>query len=67
LSPADYLRLPFRWQFDPVRNEADGSIEWTWTAYAQNGKVAMQSSQRFPTLTECKADAARQGFTDAGS
>jgi hypothetical protein len=43
----------------------DGSIEWTWTAYDHAGRVAMQSSKRFYTLTECVADATAGGFKDS--
>ena len=67
MSPADRLRLPFRWHFSPSRHATDGSIEWGWTAYDQSGKVVMQSSEKFPTLTDCIADARTKGFRDGES
>ena len=63
MAPTDRLRLPYRWQFVPVRNDRDRSISWTWRAYAQSGKLALQSDRSFETLTECLSDAKRHGYS----
>jgi len=63
MAPTDRIRLPFRWQFVPVRNERDGSIGWTWRAYTQAGKLALHGERTFETLTECLTDAKRHGYS----
>ena len=63
MAPIDRIRLPFRWQFVPVRNDRDGAIEWAWRAYTHSGELALQSECTFETLTECLHDAKRHGYS----
>ena len=63
MAPTDRIRLPFRWQFVPVRDERDGSIRWMWRAYTQAGKLALHSDRSFETLTECLNDAKQNGYS----
>ena len=65
MSPAEKIPLPFRWQFNPRKDEATGAILWNWRAFSQTGDVAMQSEQSFETLTECIEDAKSQGYDRA--
>jgi hypothetical protein len=62
LAPTDRIQLPFRWQFVPTKDPRDGSVRWGWCAYTQSGKLALQSSATFETLSECIADARKQGY-----
>ena len=62
MAPAEKIPLPFRWQFLPTKDEATGTILWSWRAYAQNGGLAMQSARSFETLTECVQDAREKGY-----
>jgi hypothetical protein len=65
MAPYDRLHLPFRWEFSPVRHEADGSIRWQWKAYTQSGKVALQSDRTFEALTDCMDDARKEGYGES--
>jgi hypothetical protein len=62
MEPTDKIRLPLRWQFVPVPERADGSVRWSWRAYEQNGKPALQSAGSFETLSECIDDAKQRGY-----
>jgi hypothetical protein len=62
MAPADKARLPFRWSFIPQQNARDGSIRWTWRAYAQTGELAMESQGAFDTFTECMDDAKTRSY-----
>ena len=62
MAPTDKLRLPFRWSFIPEQDARDGSIRWSWRAYAQNGLEVMQSEACFETITECMDDAKARGY-----
>jgi hypothetical protein len=62
LAPTDRFRLPFRWQFVPLKSTRDGAVRWSWQAYTQAGRQAMQSAGDFETLTECMDDARQQGY-----
>ena len=62
MAPADRPQLPLRWSFSPELNPRDSSIRWSWRAYTQAGKLAMQASRSFETLTECKKDATEHGY-----
>jgi len=62
MAPSDRIRLPLRWQFNPVPEPADGSVRWRWSAYEQSGKLAMRSSTAFETLRECISDAKAHGY-----
>ena len=46
----------------PTTDERDRSVRWAWRAYTQTGKLAMQSSESFETLTECMDDARGHGY-----
>jgi hypothetical protein len=65
MAPAERIRLPFRWQFFPTKDEGTGAILWGWRAYAQNGSLAMQSEGSFETLTECVQDARDKGYDNS--
>jgi hypothetical protein len=62
MAPTDRINLPLRWSFTPEQSARDGSIHWSWRAYTQAGKIAMQSSRSFDTLTECRNDAREHGY-----
>ena len=62
MAPTDKLHLPFRWSFIPEQYARDGSIRWSWRAYAQNGVEVMQSEARFETITECMDDVKARGY-----
>jgi hypothetical protein len=62
MAPTDRIRLPLRWQFVPVPEPADGSVRWTWRAYEQSGRLALQSAVAFETLSECIDDAKTRGY-----
>ena len=62
MAPAEKIPLPFRWQFNPKRDEKDGAILWSWTAHAQTGAVVMESDRTFDTLTACISDAKVRGY-----
>ena len=62
MAPTDRIHLPFRWQFVPVNHAQDGSVRWEWRAYTQAGRLAMQSVEKFETLTDCIADAREHGY-----
>lgn len=62
MAPTDRIQLPFRWQFVPTKDPRDGSVRWKWHAYTQAGKLALESSDTFETLSECIADARKQGY-----
>lgn len=62
MAPTDKLRLPFRWQFVPQKSPRDGAVRWSWHAYTQSGRPAMQSAEDFETLTECMQDARAHGY-----
>jgi len=62
MAPTDRIHLPFRWQFVPTKDPRDGAVRWAWRAYTQTGKPALQSDATFETLTECMADARKQGY-----
>jgi hypothetical protein len=62
VAPTDRFELPLRWQFVPVENPADRSIGWKWRAYTQSGRLAMESTEGFETLTECMQDAEGAGY-----
>jgi len=62
MSPTDRFQLPLRWQFVPVEYPTDRSVRWKWSAYAQNGRLAMESERAFETLTECMEDARAAGY-----
>lgn len=63
MAPTDRIRLPFRWQFVPVRDERDGAIRWLWRAYTHSGALALHCQESFETLTECLNDARRHGYS----
>ena len=62
MAPVEKPRLPFRWSFIPSQNARDGSIRWTWRAYAQTGEVAMEADRPFDSFTECMEDAKTRGY-----
>jgi len=62
MAPTDRFQLPLRWQFVPVEHSADRSVRWKWSAYAQGGRLAMESERVFETLTECMEDARAAGY-----
>lgn len=62
MAPTDRIHLPLRWQFVPTTDERDRSVRWSWRAYTQSGKLAMQSQEPFETLTECMDDARASGY-----
>ena len=62
MAPAEKFRLPFRWQFIPVKDGKDGSVRWTWSAFTQTGEEALKSGDSFDTLTECIEDARSKGY-----
>ena len=62
MAPAERISLPFRWQFDPVRQEKSGAIVWCWRAYSQTGEMVMESERTFDTLTACISDARTRGY-----
>jgi hypothetical protein len=62
MAPSDKINLPFRWSFIPEQDPKDGSIRWTWRAYTQAGKLAMQSERTFETFTDCMNDAKARGY-----
>jgi hypothetical protein len=62
MAPTDRINLPFRWSFIPEQNARDGSIRWTWRAYAQNGNLAMEAEGAFDSFTECMNDAKKRGY-----
>ena len=62
MAPKDRISLPLRWEFAPVQRPADGAIAWTWRAYTQGGKPAIQAEGEFDTLTECMNDAKNHGY-----
>lgn len=62
MAPTDRIQLPFRWQFVPTKDPRDGAVLWTWRAYTQGGKLALQCASTFETLTECIDDAKKQGY-----
>jgi hypothetical protein len=62
MAPTDKLQLPFRWSFIPEQDARDGSIRWSWRAYAQNGMEVMQSEASFEAITECMDDAKARGY-----
>jgi hypothetical protein len=64
MAPKEPIRLPLRWQFIPVTDPRDGAIRWEWRASTQAGKLALRSEASFETLTECIADAKKQGFSE---
>jgi len=37
-------------------------VRWSWRAYTQAGRLAMQSAETFETLTECMEDARASGY-----
>lgn len=62
MAPTDKIQLPFRWQFVPTNHPRDGAVHWEWRAYTQAGRLAMQSTETFETLTECMDDARTHGY-----
>ena len=64
MAPKEPINLPFRWEFIPLRSDADGAILWKWRAYGQTGKVIEESKSSFETLTECKEDATNAGYKE---
>ena len=62
MAPNERINLPFRWSFVPAQDPRDGSIRWTWQAYTQGGKLAMQSERSFDSFTECMNDAKTRGY-----
>jgi len=62
MAPTDRFQLPLRWQFVPVEHSTDRSVGWKWSAYAQGGRLAMESERVFETLTECMEDARAAGY-----
>ena len=62
MAPTDGIRLPFRWQFIPVKSALDGAITWKWSAYTQTGALAMESATAFDTLSECQDNARLEGY-----
>lgn len=63
MAPTDKLRLPFRWEFTPVKpSGGDGSICWRWRAHSQSGELVLESTYTFETLTDCMADARTHGY-----
>ena len=63
MCPTDRIRLPFRWQFLPVRDERDGSIKWTWRAFTHAGKLALHADRQFDSLSDCLDDARAHGYS----
>ena len=64
MAPREPIQLPLRWQFLPIADARDGSIRWEWHAYTQAGKLSAKSDTSFETLSECIADAKKQGFSE---
>jgi hypothetical protein len=62
VAPTDGIRLPFRWDFIPTERPLDGAITWTWRAYTQTGKLALESKTAFDSLSECKDNARLEGY-----
>jgi hypothetical protein len=62
MAPAERIPLPFRWQFNPLKDEKTGAILWTWGAYSQTGALVMESERTFDTLTACISDAKSRGY-----
>ena len=62
MAPTDRINLPLRWEFAPLKRPGDGAIRWTWRAYTQAGKLAMQSEGEFDGLSECMANAREHGY-----
>ena len=62
MAPTDRINLPLRWEFAPLKRPEDGTIRWKWRAYAQTGKLAMQSGGEFDSLSECMGDAREHGY-----
>jgi len=62
MAPKEPIHLPLRWEFAPVQQPRTGIVSWRWRAYAQSGKVEMESKQIFDTLTECMNDAKQHGY-----
>ena len=62
MAPAERISLPFRWQFDPSKDEKSGAIVWSWRAYSQAGVMVMESECVFETLTACISDARTRGY-----
>ena len=62
MAPNDRFTPPFRWLFIPSQNPKDGTIRWTWRAFAQTGEVAMESNGSFETITDCMEDAKARGY-----
>ena len=65
MAPADKVRLPMRWEFAPLKSPRDGMVRWTWRAYTQAGRLAMEAEAPFETLTECMEDAKLRGYGGA--
>jgi len=53
-------RCDERWEF---RKSADG--EWWWRVVSAIGEEAARSDSAFPDMTECIADAQRNGYRGA--
>lgn len=62
VAATDRFQLPLRWQFIPVEHPTDRSIRWKWTAYSQDGELALESEVEFETLTQCMNAAQAAGY-----
>jgi len=62
VAPNDRVTPPFRWSFIPSQNPKDGTIRWTWRAFAPTGELAMESNGSFDTFTDCMHDATANGY-----
>jgi len=51
-----------RWRFVPAVEGAERAVYWRWEAWTQAGKLFASSGGRFDTLTECLADARKNGY-----
>lgn len=61
MAPREPTRLALRWEFNPVQSRS-GWITWMWKAYAQSGRLQMESDKSFETFTECVEDAKLHGY-----
>jgi hypothetical protein len=62
VAPNERIRLPLRWQFDPVESPLDRAIRWKWRAFTQAGELALESDRDFETLTQCIEAAKEAGY-----
>ena len=62
MAPKEPIRLNLRWEFRPAQHRNTGFVSWTWHAYTQAGRVAMQSERSFDTFTDCIEDAKLHGY-----